>query len=71
MVKFMKDDLNHVYFICDYSNNPNDLVKRVYKTKPSCSNCVTVCNRIFTAMCGPNEKIDPNHIYVDNFRSFN
>lgn len=71
MVKFVKDDLNHVYFICDYSNNPNDVDKRVYETGPSCSNCVTGCHRILTAMCGPDEKIDPNHIYVDSIRSFN
>lgn len=71
MVKFMKDDLNHVYFICDYSNNPNEVDKRVYEIGPSCSNCLTGCNRFLSAMCGPDEKIDPNHIYVDNIRSFN
>lgn len=70
LVKFFKDDLFHVYFTCNYSSN-NRLQQRVYETGPPCSNCATGCHRLYTALCSPDEKINPNHHHIENIQSFN
>lgn len=70
LVKFTKDDLYHVYFTCNYGSN-NKLDQRVYETGSACSNCLTGCNRFWTALCSPDEKIDPNHYHIDSLKSFN
>jgi len=70
LVRFTRDDLYHVYFTCNYSSN-NKLDERVYETGSPCSVCTTGCNRIWPALCSPDEKIDPSHLHVDNLRTFN
>lgn len=70
LVKFSKDDLYHVYFTCNYGSN-TQLETRVYETGSSCSKCVTGCNRIWSALCSPVERVDPNYYYVDTLRSCN
>lgn len=69
IVKFVKDDLYHIYFVCNYGSNVQ-LDQHAYETGTACSNCVTGCNRIYTHLCSVNENIDSNH-HTDTLKSFN
>lgn len=69
-VKFTKDDLYNFFFICNYSSNLR-LDEKVYETGTPCTNCNSGCNRMFPHLCSSDEKIDPNHYYVETLRSFN
>lgn len=70
LVKFMKEDLYHVYFTCNYGSNVR-LNQHVYETGTSCSNCATGCNRIWTHLCSVNENIDYNQYNNNNLKTFN
>ena len=70
LVKFTKDDLYHAYFTCNYGSN-HRLEDKVYETGSPCSNCVTGCNRIYSHLCSVDERVDPNHYYVETLRNFN
>lgn len=70
LVRFTKDDLYHVYFTCNYGSN-NHIDFKVYETGPGCSKCNTGCSRVWPGLCSAEEKVDPNHYYVDNLKSFN
>lgn len=70
LVKFFKDDLFQIYFTCNYSSN-NRLSQRVYETGQPCSSCNTGCHRVYSALCSPEEKINPNHHHTESITSFN
>lgn len=70
LVKFFKDDLFNLFFICNYSSN-NRLNQRVYETGTPTSSCNSGAHRIYTALCSAEEKINPNHHHIESITSFN
>ena len=66
-VKFTRDDLFNVFFICNYGSNVR-LDHHVYETGPPCSKCATGCNKIWPALCSANENVDPKHLKNDKIK---
>jgi hypothetical protein len=65
LVRFTQDDLYNAFFVCNYGSN-NHIGRPVYQSGSSCSNCVTGCNKLFTALCTADERVDPNHEKLRN-----